>query len=561
MNKWVSIGLLSHFLVLILAGSVLGQQKIAFVAGVEKYRNDGFQPLDFAETDATELKTELELLGFKVTSVIGPAATTSGLRDKLNNFINQTKKLSSKDIVVVYFSGHGLMKKVQRKALSGKVEDVDESFLCPVNAKASDERTLISLNDLLSRLEKQSGSFRNLVWLDACRENSAKAKGIDGSGFKRISGKLSLFLAAQPGARSYESAKLQHGIFTHYLLEGLRGNAADNYSQEITSASITDYVSNRMTMESKELPDFTAVEPQKPNLLGKLDGSLVLGTVKAKRDKAIASDPLPNDGMDAKKDSFAGSKVGELRSDNGLGMKLVWLPAGRFVMGSPPTEMDRGYGETQVEVELSHGFWIGQTEVTQSQWKTIMGTSPWLGSKYVQEGENIAASYINRADAIEFAQKLTQQERQSGSLPADWEYRLTTEAQWEYACRAGKTSAYCFGEDAEQLGEFAWYSKNASKLGDSRAREVGKKRPNDWGIYDMHGNVQEWCFDVFAGMLPGGTDPMVTKGDQGFTDCVIRGGTTGAATWACRSAFRGQNAPSYRNYDLGFRVALVRTNR
>ena len=157
MNKWVSIGLLSHFLVLILAGSVLGQQKIAFVAGIDKYRNDGFLPLDFAETDATELKTELELFGFKVTSVIGPAATTSGLCDKLNNFINQTKKLSSKDIVVVYFSGHGLMKKVQRKALSGKVEDVDKSFLCPVNAKASDERTLISLNELLSRLEKQSG--------------------------------------------------------------------------------------------------------------------------------------------------------------------------------------------------------------------------------------------------------------------------------------------------------------------------------------------------------------------------------------------------------------------
>jgi formylglycine-generating enzyme required for sulfatase activity len=249
--------------------------------------------------------------------------------------------------------------------------------------------------------------------------------------------------------------------------------------------------------------------------------------------------------------SLMGTRAGEERDDNGLEMKLVWCPAGTFTMGSPKSELGRGEDEDQVQVTLTAGFWLGKYEVTQGEWERVMGTTPWNGKHDVNEGPRYAASYISWDDAMEFVKKLTDQERQAGRLPAAWEYTLPTEAQWEYACRAGNETAFSFGESSDSLSEFAWFDKNTWDVGQKYAHEVGGKKPNAWGLYDLHGNVWEWCADGYSRKLPRGQDPLTAQAARR----VNRGGSWTVFPSHCRSALRGGLTPVYRNGDLGFRVA------
>jgi formylglycine-generating enzyme required for sulfatase activity len=188
-----------------------------------------------------------------------------------------------------------------------------------------------------------------------------------------------------------------------------------------------------------------------------------------------------------------------------------------------------------------------------------MQTTPWSGQTYAKEGAEIPAIYVSWEDAAEFCQKLTILERQTGQLPEGWEYTLPTEAQWEYACRAGTSTAYSFGNDESDLIDFGWYGLRES---DGNAKEepyahpVGQKKPNAFGLYDMHGNVWEWCRDWFQAELPGGTDPEVTS-QQSPAHRVDRGGSWFYPAEYSRSAARGGFAPRARSLDLGFRVAAV----
>ena len=146
---------------------------------------------------------------------------------------------------------------------------------------------------------------------------------------------------------------------------------------------------------------------------------------------------------------------------NSIGMELIEIPAGKFTMGSPKNEKDRFDHESRVSVTLTKPFRLGKTEVTQGQWKSVMASEPWDGQKYVQADKDCPATYVNWNDATEFCETLTEIERKAGTLKADEEYRLPTEAEWECACRAGTTTAYSFGYDKKQLGDYAWFSGNA----------------------------------------------------------------------------------------------------
>ena len=179
-----------------------------------------------------------------------------------------------------------------------------------------------------------------------------------------------------------------------------------------------------------------------------------------------------------------------------------------------------------------------------------MGTEPWVNQGEVQIGEDNAASYVSWNDATAFCQKLTDLERKARKLKANEEYRLPTEAQWEYACRAGTKKAYSFGDDETQLGQYAWFDGNTA--GEKYAHKVGLKKPNPWGLYDMHGNVWEWCSDCYGNALPGGTDPVGLEGGSGRG---IRGGGWRNDPGYCRSSHRGCDIPSHRDNGLGFRVA------
>ncbi len=164
----------------------------------------------------------------------------------------------------------------------------------------------------------------------------------------------------------------------------------------------------------------------------------------------------------------------EITLPGGVKQKYVWAPAGAFTMGTPGATDN----EAPVEVTLSSGFWLAQTETTQAQYTAIMGTTPWVehgDTDYYKAGASFPASYINHTEAELFCAKLTEIERKAGRLPTGWKYALPTEAQWEYACRAGETTAYSFGDADTQLGDFAWFDKNALDIGEKYAHTVATK--------------------------------------------------------------------------------------
>ena len=239
---------------------------------------------------------------------------------------------------------------------------------------------------------------------------------------------------------------------------------------------------------------------------------------------------------------------------NSIGMELIEIPAGKFTMGSPEGEKDRDERrEAQVSVTLTKPFGLGKTEVTQGQWKSMMGSEPWKGKDHVKADKDCPATYVNWDDATEFCKKLTTIERKSGKLKANEEYRLPTEAEWEYACRAGTTTAFSFGDDKSKLGQYEWFYGNAGDdVGEEYAHKVGLKKPNPWGLHDMHGNVWEWCSDWYGEELSGGIDPV---GPNRGSARVFRGGGWRRFPTYCRSASRFGSGPSDRDEYLGFRVA------
>ena len=213
----------------------------------------------------------------------------------------------------------------------------------------------------------------------------------------------------------------------------------------------------------------------------------------------------------------------------GVSMKLVRIPAGKFLMGSPKTEVGRDGDEAQREVTINRSFLMGVYEVTQNQWRMVMGTRPWGGMGLAKAGDRNACSYINWGEANEFCQKLSKTTGEQVALPS--------EAQWEYACRAGSRAAYSFGDDSSKLGDYAWYM--SSKSG-KYAHPVGQKKANAFGLYDMHGNVYEWCADWST---------------DGFTR-VLRGGSWLSPSRVCRAADRCGLLPIQRFSNIGFRVIV-----
>jgi formylglycine-generating enzyme required for sulfatase activity len=265
--------------------------------------------------------------------------------------------------------------------------------------------------------------------------------------------------------------------------------------------------------------------------------------------------------------AFAGRKTSE--ECEIAGIKLCWCPPGRFVMGSPRNEPERRPGEDQVEVTLTKGFWMAKYETTQGQWKRIMGKLPGELTDELPEGDEFPVGNVNFAETEAFCQKLTELVHVSGDLPQDWEFRLPTEAQWEYACRAGTTTATSFGagissKQANFKGEQPY---NGAEPGPSlnRAAKVGSYPASAWGLHDMHGNTFEWCRDWYHARLPGGTDPdlysaekSATKSEHGDRSRVRRGGCWADSGWPCRSAFRLRFEPERRYDHIGFRVVAVK---
>jgi sulfatase modifying factor 1 len=222
------------------------------------------------------------------------------------------------------------------------------------------------------------------------------------------------------------------------------------------------------------------------------------------------------------------------------GIRFRFCPPGSFRMGSPEQERDRGDNEGPVSVTISRGFWMGETPVTQAQWEALMKSNP---SEFV--GADLPVENVSWVNAQAMVEKLN---KEGGGAPKGWRFALPTEAQWEYACRAGTQTAYGFGTELTE--------QDANFEGD-QTTPVKSYRPNPWGLYDMHGNVWEWCADWYETELEGGIDP---KGPEEGVGRVYRGGRgrgrKGAAV-NCRAALRSGNVPGFRGNRLGFRLALI----
>ncbi len=230
---------------------------------------------------------------------------------------------------------------------------------------------------------------------------------------------------------------------------------------------------------------------------------------------------------------------------------LVEIPAGTFNMGSPSTEFGHESNESPLTtVVISQPFYMSKYEVTVSLYSQVALANP-TAAQLTNQTPMVNVSWN---EAMAFCGKYTEQEQLAGRLPTGYSYRLPTEAEWEYACRAGTNSAYCFGDDASQLSNYCWYNSMVSK-----AQIVGKKQPNAWGLYDMHGNITEWCYD-WMDSYPGGTvtDPFGPSTVKSYK--VNRGGNFAEYGYHCRSAFRGYGGIDARYSICGFRIVLSNVN-
>jgi len=229
-----------------------------------------------------------------------------------------------------------------------------------------------------------------------------------------------------------------------------------------------------------------------------------------------------------------------VETTNSIGMKFVVIPPGEFMKGSPEDEPGRGDNETLHKVTLTQPFQMGMHEVTQEQYQKVMGTN----LRTVRNSQN-PVSQVSWNDAVEFCRKLSDQPEEKA---AGYVYRLPTEAEWEYACRAGTTTRYSFGDSESELGGYAWHDKNSGNT----THPVGGKKPNAWGLYDIHGNVWEWCQD-WGGDYPSGevTDP---AGPSLSSQRINRGGAYYVTPEATRSAYRRYSTPGHRAIHMGFRV-------
>jgi formylglycine-generating enzyme required for sulfatase activity len=226
---------------------------------------------------------------------------------------------------------------------------------------------------------------------------------------------------------------------------------------------------------------------------------------------------------------------------NSIGMKFVLVPAGTFMMGADIDIEEADDNELpRHQVKISKPFYLGVYEVTQGQWEALMGNNP---SKF--KGNDNPVEMVSWEEVQAFITRLNQKEGHSL-------YRLPTEAEWEYAARAGSTSSYYFGDDKSQLGDYAWYNSNSGET----SHPVGQKHPNAWGLYDMIGNINEWTGDWYGETYYANSPSADPTGPISGDIRVVRGCGWTLITFYCRLANRGMSKPTDRNEHKGFRLVL-----
>ena len=609
--------------ILVLAGVAICQkksvvvlepaQRLALVIGNAEYAEN---PLENPERDAALIETTLEGLGFDEVVLETNLETLPALRGAVLKF---GRRLKANDLAFFYYSGHGLQ-------APGGDRGEPRNYLLPTSYDWKTRLDEVQDNALsFERVRRVLGDAQlRVMVLDACRKYKlGKSDGAGGlAPTVAASGELIAFATEPDAVATDEGAPA--GIYAQEL-----SGALQQHGLEVAEVfrNVMEGVVERT--EGEQHPEHKAkivgrlylngrpsVVPHPPKLGG--GGRLpqpdvVSGNGSGTGGRVVVRPPvvdrwvrdwqalegIEDPAMKGAVEKYIKRYEDEAEADlwveraNGLlaklerlenpprlagsswkspsGMEFAWIPAGRFVMGSPNGEEGRDDDEVQHEVRISEGFWMGRYEVTQGEWEEVMGSNP---SMIKACGPRCPVEMVSWFDAEEFIRRLNRREAGSG-----YEYRLPTEAEWEYAARAGSAGATPEG-DLRILGKYnapvldgqAWYGGNAGvtyasgrdcskfeetqyEVGRCGTHPVGLKRGNAWGLYDMLGSVYEWTADWY-GAYPSGTvtDP---RGPSTGSARVYRGGGWFSGAGVVRSAYRRGYSPGNRNPGIGFR--LVRT--
>ncbi len=445
-------------------------------------------------------------------------------------------------IVLVYYLG-----------LAAHVERLGkhENYLRPVDATIRNENDYRSqglpVTDLIRSLQQDSGARASLLFLDACWDSpirperdalhgGLRAPPRNGKSDEAAASTVMVMFAADseqtiPVLPANTVSPLARSLSEHFtLLESSLQQACQRISTDLTTGDLAAGASKHYFGGASQ--QGIGSKPTRPTT------------------ETVREGETPGEGL-----------------VNSLGMTFRWCPPGSFTMGSPEADTPATHDRQPVQVTLSQGYWMGEHEVTQREYNIVMRKTVAAG---FTSGKNVPFWGVTETKQVrDFCKKLNDRERKAGRLPSGWEYFPPTEAEWEYACRAGSQTRYCFGDSVSDLGQYGnfadqallrtnpnyyWASSETNDGVGQALASVGSYRPNAWGLRDMHGNVAELVADHLSPKLPGGTDPLVQVKKDGRTQ--IRGGAWCSLPLYCESSFRNAAPGRDKQNFIGFRVAL-----
>ncbi len=510
----------------------------ALLIGVDRYAKPGLANLDYCGADARALREVLILhAGFPKEQVVvlHDEAEDARLRPTRDAMVVQLRNILERskdaDLLLIAFSGHGV--------------HLDKSYLCPADADVHHPaETMIAVPDLYALLNEKCYAEHKVLFIDACRNQGGQGRAIQVETLRRLPEGFARSLARVPpglwclsscqaGQVSFENPELGHGVFMYFLMEGLRG-AADSRAENPAANGDGVVDAHELFHFARQRTDQFVKRRHRPPQVPELFH--------------LGSDIPP----------LARLPQRQQRLVNDVGMEFVLIPRGKFTMGSPDGEGHQNERPRR-EVWITEDFYLGVTEVTQQQYEAVMGRNPSYfspagrGAARVQgrDTSKLPVERVNYHDAVEFCRKLAERE----GLPAG-SYRLPTEAEWEYAARAGTTAEYGPAGSPLGLSRFAWYDEMASR----RTHEVGSLQANEFGLYDMQGNVAEWCSDWYD---PDYYQYGPREDPQGPAKAVrhdwklLRGGAWCLPEAYCRMADRNAMSAVKRELYAGFRVVRV----
>jgi len=558
-------------------------EKYALLVGVKAYDPNELHELAYSEADVTGLATVLKAGGYEPANVVLMTQALGATKPRLLPLAANIRKelslllqdLEPADSVVVAFAGHGVQ-------FAGE----KSTYFCPADAKLADRSTLIPLDDVYRELEASKAGLK-LLLVDACRndprtKNSRSRAEVELESLNRPQvvpppGGVLAFFSCSEGEKAQEYEDLRHGVFFHFVIQGLGGEADLDGDGLISPEELAQFAKRRVRDYVREKNGVR----QMPELRGTSRDLVPLVRLSRPRMPDVAPPRL----------SRANEPPAPIT--NTLGMRLAPIPTGEFLMGSSDDEDADDDEKPRHTVRITRPFYLGTTEVTVGQFRRFVEATryrteaernsrggrgwnearatfevdpkyTWRDPGFPQTDEHPVTN-VSWNDAVAFCEWLSTKEATI--------YRLPTEAEWEYACRAGTTTRYSNGADPETLArvgnvadgtaraKFPNWTTIAARDGYIFTAPVGTFRANAWGLHDMHGNVWEWCRDGYDGRYyqqSPGDDP---TGPSQASRRVYRGGSWADDPRYARSPRRVGVNPDYRYYDLGFRVAQVQPPR